>query len=108
MHVGSEYITVACPGTRSIRRITYTGDLVHSLKYNFYPRLCHTGSDAVLVAQWWDSSLELQNEGELSHVLLEPPPKLPRDAVFIGGALFALEWLSNSSINRIIKYVCKN
>ena len=107
MHVGSEHITLACRGSRSIHTMTHTGDIVHYVKNDGYPYLCHTGSDAVLVTEWLNNHLMLQNEGDTSHVLLERQSERPRDAVYIGGALFVLGRNSANSENRIIKYVCK-
>ena len=108
MHVGSEYITLACSGTSTIHTMTHAGDLVNVMKTNGYPRLCHTGSDAVLVAEWLNNYLRLQNEGNWSQVLLRPPPLIPRDAVYVGGSLFVLsEWNLTIRKDRIIKYIRK-
>ena len=108
MHVGSELITLICRGINTIHTMTHAGDLVNIVKNNGYPRLCHTGSDAVLVAEWWRNRLELQVEGNSSHVLLEPEPRQPRDAVYIGGAVFVLSVLDpDFSKYRKAKYVAK-
>ena len=105
MHVGNEHITLACPGTRGIYTMTHAGDLVNVNNTSGYTRLCHTGSDAVLVAEWLNNRLTLQSEGDWSNVLLKPPV-LPFDAVYIGGSLFVLSE-SGFGNNRIIKYVAK-
>ena len=108
MHVGSEYITLACSDINTIHTMTHAGDLVNVMKTNGYPRLCHTGSDAVLVAEWLNNHLMLQNNGDWSRVLLKPPPLIPRDAVYVGGSLFVLsEWNFAIRKDRIIKYIRK-
>ena len=107
MHVGSEYITLACSDTSTIHTMTHAGDLVHSIKSSVrHLQLCHTGSDAVLVAVFWNNRLKLQNNGKWSRVLLGSNHIWPRDAAYIGGALFVLSaW--DSDKHRIIKYVYK-
>ena len=117
LHVGRENISLACRDTYTIHTMTHTGELLQFMKNDGYPYLCHTGSDAVLVADWWNNRLKLQNERKWSHVLLEPLPLRPRDAVYISGALFVLSEQElcykhskgNFAIRKdgIIKYVCK-
>ena len=85
----------------------HTGDIVNYVKNDGYPFLCHTGSDALLVAEMFNNRMMLQVEGKWSHVLLEPPPTSPDDAVYIGGSLFVLGRNVDNDTARIIKYVAK-
>ena len=88
--------------------MTHQGDHVHNTKRGefIFPLICHTGSDAVLVADLHNYRLQLRHAGEWSRVLLEPEPMWPQDAVYVGGALFVL---SNYPVGnpKIIKYVPK-
>ena len=107
LHVGSEYITLACCDNKTIHSMTHTGDLVHVTNFGLYPypRLCKTESNAVLVAAWEEGSrLYLGYERKWSRVLLDLEPKWSRDAVYVGGALFVLSSF-NHNTTKIIKYV---
>ena len=67
-----EYITIASRDIHMIHAMTHNGDLVHSVKHDGYPHLCHTGSDAMFVAELLNHRLRLQHDREWSHVQLEP------------------------------------
>ena len=67
LHVGSEHITIACPETNTIQIITHMGELVQNIHRGVgnerfdSPCLCHTGSNAVLVAEC--DRLQLWHDG---------------------------------------------
>ena len=106
LHVGSEYITIACVNTNSIYTVTHQGDHVNNTKPGefVYPYMCHNVSDAILVADFSNHRLQLQHAGEWSHVQLDHLPLWPRDAVYAGGALFVLSSYVAAN-QRIIKYI---
>ena len=107
LHVGSEYITLACCDKYMIYSMTHTGDLVNKTNCGpaSYPHLCKTESDAVLEAACGQGHLYLRHKTGRSLVSITPErPVWPRDAVYVGGALFVLlEFGLNT--DKIIKYV---
>ena len=105
LHVGSEHITLACGDTNIIRTMTHQGKHVHITKRGEFilPRLCHTDSDAVLVADG-NCQLQLRHAGEWSRVLLEPWMEHPIDAVYAAGSLFVLTGYYGFT-KRIIQYI---
>ena len=78
------------------------GDLVGEFNE---PYLCHTASDAVLVADWLNARMLLRHAGVFSPMLLQPQPRGPGDAVYAGGALYVLSRSYDG--RKITKYVPK-
>ena len=107
LHVGSEYITLECLDANIIHIMTHSGEAVlYPQLCDFkWPRLCHTGSDTVLVPDWGNHCIHLLRQGERAQALLEPPPSYPTDAIYAGGSLFVLSGLNWS--RRITKFTPK-
>ena len=109
LHVGSEYITLACRETNIIYTMSHIGEPVHTTQRGEglgefdYPVLCHTGSNAVLVADFWNHRIQLCHEGRWSRALLKPQPPCPIDVVYAGGILYVLSGPFDDI--KIVKYV---
>ena len=92
LYISNENITLACCDTDTIYTMTYTGDIEHITEPRQFkwPHLCSTASDSILVAENGSNRLQLLHNDKWLRVQLKPKPMSPRDAVYVGGALFVL------------------